>query len=420
MNDALVIVRSIHFAATVIAAGAVFFSAFVFEPALGQRRKQPPVIRALHNRFRWIVWTGLAVAVLSGLGWLVLLASDILGASVVDVCLHGGLWPVLSDTRFGLVWALRLLLAGALALSVTNDRQWNVVSVTLAAAFLGSLAVVGHAGATPGLGGRVHLASDVLHLIAASAWLGGLLPLAIFLARVKSAHNGAGPAIAVLATRRFSVLGMIAVGTLLLSGVVNTWNLVGSFSALITSDYGRLVTLKIGLFAAMVGIAAVNRFALTPRLPSHRTAQALKRNSFGELALGLCAIVFVGALGTMPPAAHHHFEPTQIPAGAAFVHIHTDVAMAEVTVMPGRPGTARATIRLLGEDFTPFAAKEVGLSVVPAGQPPASRVAVLVSDGTWQIDELALPQAGTFTVTVTITASGRPPFILDAPIMIGP
>jgi putative copper resistance protein D len=417
MTDALVVMRSLHFAATVIASGTMFFSTFVFEPALGRRRKLPSTIRALRNRFRWIVWIGLTVAALSGLGWLVLLASDILGASVADVCLHGGLWPVLSDTRFGLVWALRLLLAGALALSI-NDRQWNVLSIALAAAFLGSIALVGHAGATPGLAGRVHLASDVLHLIAAGAWLGGLLPLAMVLACVKNAHSGAGPAIVVLATRRFSVLGIVAVGALLLSGVVNTWNLVGSFSALITTDYGRLVTLKIGLFAAMVGIATVNRFALTPRLPARGAAQALKRNAFGELALGLCAIVFVGVLGTMPPAAHHHFEPTQIPADAAFVHIHTDTAMAEVTVMPGHPGTARAVIRLLGEDFTPFEAKEVALSVVPAGQPPTNRAAASVSDGTWQLDGLALPQAGTFTVTVTITASGGPPFILDAPIVI--
>ena len=72
------------------------------------------------------------------------------------------------------------------------------------------------------------------------------------------------------------------------------------------TDYGRLLLLKIGLFAAMLGIAAVNRFHLTPQLGARGISRSLARNSLAETGLGLCVLLFVGALGTMAPPRHDH------------------------------------------------------------------------------------------------------------------
>ena len=68
------------------------------------------------------------------------------------------------------------------------------------------------------------------------------------------------------ATRRFSTLGTVSVATLMASGIVNAWILVGSVHALFVTEYGRLLMLKLGVFAIMLVFAAVNRFWLTPRL----------------------------------------------------------------------------------------------------------------------------------------------------------
>ena len=73
-------------------------------------------------------------------------------------------------------------------------------------------------------------------------------------------------AVARAATLRFSTLGVISVGTLLVTGIVNTWYLAGSIEALTGTYYGQLLLAKIALFFAMVAIAAVNRQWLTPRL----------------------------------------------------------------------------------------------------------------------------------------------------------
>ena len=173
-----------------------------------------------------------------------------------------------------------------------------------------------------------------------------------------------------------------------------------------TTDYGRLVLLKIGLFAAMVAIAAVNRFHLTPRLPAAGALRALQRNSLAETGLGLCVLLFVGALGTLAPSGHAHtHERADVPPDAAFVHIHTSEAMAEVTIEPGRAGAANAHIRVLREDFSEFPA-QVRRSSRSIRRPPAprSRAAAAHAGRNLAGERIDLPQPGIWTVRVIVPA----------------
>jgi putative copper resistance protein D len=120
--------------------------------------------------------------------------------------------------------------------------------------------------------------------------------------------------LAAIATQRFSALGVFAVATLLISGFLNAYFLVGSFEALANTTYGRLVALKVGLFVVIVSIAAVNRLKLRPRLSVDRdwgdTAKdalsTLRRNVIAELCLGAAILAAVAALGLTPPSVHRH------------------------------------------------------------------------------------------------------------------
>src|SRR5262249_56246288 len=118
----------------------------------------------------------------------------------------------------------------------------------------------GHAAATAGWLGTFHRAADGLHLIAASAWLGGLLPLALLLAAAR--REEISVALARDATLRFSTLGLISVGALIATGIVNGWILAGSVPALIGTDYGRLLLPKVPLFLALAAVAPLNRLRL--------------------------------------------------------------------------------------------------------------------------------------------------------------
>jgi len=415
--DPLIFVRAIHFVATVLACGTVSFIVLVAEPAAPL--KKAAGFAALRHRLVILIWIALAVAILSGAAWLVLLASDILGASIADVCLHGGVWPVLADTQFGLVWSGRLVLALLLGALVVQPTMRGL-QLALAAALIALLALVGHAGATPGTAGRFHLASDMVHLLGAGAWLGGLPALVLLLARARRAAHPIWNGVAVIATRRFSTVGIFSVGALLATGVINSWNLLSGPRDLVTTDYGRLVALKIGLFASMVALAAVNRFYLTPRLPKLRVLRALERNTLAEILLGLCVLLFVSVLGTLPPAGHMHPAPAGIPPGAAFVHIHDVEVMADVTVDPGQAGRADVSIRVLREDFSGFAAKEVRLALEPptAGSRPVEEVMTEQADGSWRTNGVVFSEPGVWAIRVIVTTRQGKRTVLDAPIVI--
>jgi len=414
----LILVRAVHFAGTALAAGTVSFLVLAAEPAFSAAGDASDWA-AFQRATRRLAWIGLAFAIASGAVWLIWLASDIYGASLVYVCVHGGAWSVLTETRFGQVQIARLGLASLIGVLVLwPATRW--LQLLASATLIGSLALIGHAGATPTVAGDVHLGSDTFHLLASAAWIGALPALALLLHRTRCRARG----VAAIAARRFSPFGIASVGTLFITGVINSWNLLSGPRDLITTDYGRLVLLKIGMFAAMVGIAAVNRYGLTPRLAAAGAVRALQRNSLAEVGLGLCVFLFVGALGTMEPPVHNHVHvPTeQIPPNAAFVHIHSTEAMANVTIEPGRVGSAQAKVLLLREDFSILTAQ--GLKFVltpqaPSKVAPVTRIAERQPDGSWKIDGLEIEQPGVWTVTLMITsAGGGAPIVIDAPVVI--
>ena len=417
MIDPLIITRGIHMAATVLAAGTVTFLALMARPAFGPA-KFPADFSILRRQLTWLTWGTLAVAILSGVAWLTLLASDIYGASIVQVCLHGGIWSVLSDTRFGLVSTIRLALALLLA-GLMFSPSLRLLQMVAGVTLLVLIALIGHAGATPGTAGDIHLISDMVHLLAAGGWVGALPALAMMLSMAHRRGDADWGAYAVVVTRRFSSIGVVCVGALLASGIINSWNLLGGPRDLVMTDYGRLVFLKIVLFIAMVGIAAANRFHFTPLLPAPAALKALRRNAIAETELGLCVLLFVGALGTLSPSGHAHSTNTPVPADAAFVHIHTNEAMAEVTLAPGRVGQANATIRVLREDFSEYPAKDVQLALEASDSGARFlRNAAHLPDGTWQVNAVDLTHAGVWTVRVTVTPEVGAPIVLDAPIEI--
>jgi putative copper resistance protein D len=280
-----------------------------------------------------------------------------------------------------------------------------------AALMLASLACVGHSGARADWVGWFQLGADMAHLLAAGLWLGSLPALALLLSR-------GAPDEAAAATRRFSGFGIVAVATLLGTGAFNTYLLTDSITDLIETDYGRLLLLKLGLFATMVAFAAFNRLYWTPRLPGAGAANAIRRHSLVEAALGLGVITIVGALGTLPPPLHRHVHPTEPPSDAAFVHIHDVRAMTDVTVTPGRPGANEISLNLMQEDFTPQPAEAVSVELLQPRQSSVAAQARTIAPGRWNASAV-LPSGGVWTVVVTIRTGAGPPIVLDGPIVLG-
>ena len=110
---------------------------------------------------------------------------------------------------------------------------------------------------------------------------------------------------------RFSSMGCVAVATLIASGFVNSWFLIGSVSSLLKTLYGQILLVKLVFFAAMLALAAANRFWLIPRMietrmgASGEPAESLARLRYhvlGEQFLGLMILLAVAVVGSMRPA----------------------------------------------------------------------------------------------------------------------
>jgi copper resistance protein D len=301
----MVVVRAVHFAATATTAGALVFRAAVAAPALHAAKQIQLVIE---GRIRRLAWGGLVIAFVSGLLWVLLQTSAISGQPCGEAVMSGALVTVMSGTQFGMVSEIRLGLAVLLAAGLASDRwqpaRW--LALGSAVCLTASIAWTGHAASTPDRLGHLHLAADALHLCGAAAWIGGLMSLALLLQIVSRYHALAGATLRLDAVRRFSTLGIVSVAAIVISGLVNAWVLVGSFRALVVTDYGWLLMVKTAAFMAMAALAVANRLWLTPRLaePEGEALHSLNRNAFVEIALALSIYAIVGLLGTLHPAAH--------------------------------------------------------------------------------------------------------------------
>ena len=324
MLNLAVFVRFVHFSALAFLLGGFAFLLFVARPAFKRAGGDPrPMLESLDRLVLRLSAWALLIALVSGLLWLWIQAAIVTGQSLRQALTLEAIGGVLTKTQFGQVWQLRLglvvLLMGFLLFRERerDDKDWlalRVEGVILGGGLMATLAWAGHAAATQGRALPVHLASDVVHLLAAGVWLGGLLPLALLLARARRFLDASWATVAREATRRFSLLGLVSVSVLVLSGVVNEWMIVGDLPHLVGTPYGRLLLLKLALLIPLIAIAAVNLLRLRPQLLASPDSDAgdalrellrrLRRNVIGEICLGATILLIVGALGITPPARH--------------------------------------------------------------------------------------------------------------------
>lgn len=104
-----------------------------------------------------------------------------------------------------------------------------------------------------------------LHLLAMATWLGGLVTLAAGL------RQGLEPP----AVERFSRMAFGSVTVLALTGLYQSWRGLGSWDALVDTEYGRLLLIKIGCVVAMIGVAWISRSRIA-RLRSAPEAAAVE------------------------------------------------------------------------------------------------------------------------------------------------
>lgn len=277
----MVLCRFLHF--TVV---LMLFGAWVFRPLLLGRGNafDQPLLRVT----RLLA----AVALLSGVGWLLLITASMAGAwdAAFD---PSTLRLVLGSTFFGQVWRWHLLLNALLvALLLTPWRSCAPLRLGLASLLLATLAPVGHGAMLDGLQGQLLILNQLVHLTCVGIWLGGLMLLVMIL------RQPTGLAINPI-LRRFSGVGYGLVAGLLITGLINVRVLTGQFwPTPLLSGFALILLIKVMLVAVMLGLALFNRLRVKD---CEQRLATLRLSVIIEWLLGIGAVAAVSLLGTMPP-----------------------------------------------------------------------------------------------------------------------
>lgn len=310
MNEFLIVSRLVHFAAAMVLFGASLFSLYA-GAGLSKRAR----VRAAFERWlRNTLLTAAVAALLSAFAWWDALAIS-MGEGWSDALSGDMLEAVLFDTEFGRNWIWRLPISALLILALLNVRRgnWtlriNLFVAGLTAGLLASLAGVGHAAMHEGMTGVVHQTAQAIHLVAAGTWIGGLVPLGYLLGKASLGRTGEWAAYAAHALPRFSRVGYFAVSLVLLSGGIIGWLMIGGWTELIDTLYGRVVLAKICLFSVMTAIALFNRLYLTPRISAARKSakrtpdpfRLLWRSVMIEQGIALATLTAASILGVLQP-----------------------------------------------------------------------------------------------------------------------
>jgi putative copper resistance protein D len=215
---------------------------------------------------------------------------------------------VLFETSPGdaFLWRTAAVATTFVAAPLRFARIGRLVVTLGAGVALCTLAWTGHAAVTEGTEGTIHRLADGLHLLAAGTWLGALAVLVTLLfARIEDDESVAA---AHSALAGFAVAGSIIVAVIVATGLINVWMIVGAEGALRlpTTLYGQLLIAKLELFAAMLGLAAANRWRLTPRLAtgdagSDSGVRTLRISIALETSAAVLILALVAWLGTLSP-----------------------------------------------------------------------------------------------------------------------
>jgi len=239
------------------------------------------------------------VAVLAGLAsliWLVTSVAAMAAKPILDLD-RETLVVVAGATPLGIVLTVRLAALVVVAASVLPARVPLAVPALAGLVALATCAFTGHAGASEGGAGLVHRLSDVAHLAAAACWLAALLR---FVAGAFS--QGTADALA-RRLARFATTGTAIVVVLFATGLANVV-LIAGWQVPPRSAWTALLVLKLALFAAMLCLAALNRWRFTPELAAGAPGAALvlRRSLAAELACAVALLGVVAVLGTLDPA----------------------------------------------------------------------------------------------------------------------
>lgn len=419
------VVRALDYVSLALGIGGLVFLVWTWLPALtatatsastatstaGDAEKWHEASEAFSQRLKLLF----AVAILLGIA-VGVLGILLQGASAAGVSLWASAkWSIVENTlesRFGKVWAARTLVWVVLGgvLVVSRSRRCPARACISAAALGACLLAI-----TPALSGHpsvqgprgVFFPTDVIHVVGASVWVGGIACLLLVLPAATRKLEGPRRTRLLLATlARFSPLALACVIAIAITGVVQAYIDVRSFDGLLHSTYGVLVIVKVVLLLVLIGFGWANRLRILPALrrladrgeSPGRGGAAARRSMRGELVVMVAVFGVTAALVSYAP-------PIDAASGPFSITTSLGPAELEMTVEPARVGLNTVHIYLIdaktGVQFTATKEFTVTAKLPPKGIGPLPLQANLAGPGHYVLSSAVLSPGGTWQLLVT-------------------
>ncbi|MFD1624978.1 copper resistance protein CopC [Azospirillum griseum] len=418
--------RALHYGSLLAAAGGGLFLALVAPGAAyriqtargsgagGTGTSWAPLARLARQPMTLAIAL-LAVPLNLGLTGAVLIGETPLALLTADA------WRVVLASTGGLSAAIALAGLALLALGQWRNRSGTGGGLFLMAGALvavGALTTTGHAATAPPTALSAPLVG--LHALTAAFWLGALAPLRAILRHAPALE-------AARLVRRFSTLAVAAVALLLLAGLGLSVVQITAPDRVGSTVYGQIWLLKMAGVAALLGLATVNRWRLTPtlerggRAERERANRLLRLSITTEVALMGLVVMLTAGLGTTPPPRTIAAKPVaDAPIGYSSVTAAKG-RQAVIGLDPARVGPNRLTIHLTQADGGPFDPKElvVELSQPAAGIEPLTRRPTRTGPGAFALDGLILPVKGRWELRIDALIDDFDKAIFRASLPVG-
>lgn len=202
---------------------------------------------------------------------------------------------------YGLVGSI-LLMASFVAVKWTRQVAWVTASL-LTVALSAFPALTGHANGTEGLR-WISLPSDIVHVSAAGAWIGGLTFVLLAERAWRSRAGYPGDTLLPDLVPLFSRVALPSVIVLLMTGILAAWIHLPSLSALLTTSYGRILIMKLGLVLVILVIGFVNWRRITPRLMDLNGPPVMRKSAALELLFAHTVLLVTAVLTRTSPLDH--------------------------------------------------------------------------------------------------------------------
>jgi copper transport protein len=342
-----------------------------------------------------LLWTGLGLVTASTVAGIWLQAPYSLGEPLSGAG-AGDVREVLSTTygtalvvRLGVLVAVAILLRPLLA--GRAERSDLVLLAGLGVVGLGTWSVAGHPVASPIP--AVSIAAQTVHLAAAAFWVGGLVAVAGFLLRRADERELR----AILPV--WSQWAASAVVVLMAAGTVRAVVEVGVPGALVTTSYGRLLLVKLGLFAVVIAVAGYSRRLVRSRLGASRP-RAMRTAVMAEAAVLAIVLVVSSILVQTTPGRTEVNSPERAAAATDFNQVvESDLFSLQVLVEPAELGTNRVHLYVSTLEGEPARVREwrataalpaanlepVDIPVLPLTDDHATGQVTMSAPGDWEL-----------------------------------